>query len=112
LHVFDVQTKRLKIFYTFFCSEHFQNFFNFIYLKTKYRLSRMYFPLVFMTSAQRLGRSRMPLKFVFLGPLRFQNFYPLSDCLTSKISDSQNVQGLANMGGGVAFPSQIRLFFL
>ena len=38
--------------------------------------------------------------------VRFRNFQPLNNCLTSKISDSQKVRGPANMAGGVEIPRQ------
>ena len=44
--------------------------------------------------------------------LRFQNFYPLNNCKTRYLSDGKKRQGLANMSGGVAVPSQTRVFFL
>ena len=65
---------------------------NFFYLKTKFHLSSMYSPLVFMTSVlvdhECLWCSipgtwcQKAFKVQFLGPLRFQNFYPLNNCKT------------------------------
>jgi hypothetical protein len=50
--------------------------------------------------------------YLFLYLFRFQNFYPLNNFKTCYLSVSQKGKGLANMAGGVAVPSQTRLFFL
>ena len=56
--------------------------------------------------------SQETFEVLFLGPLRFQKISPLNDCLTSEISGSQKVQGLANMVGGAAVPSELGYFSL
>ncbi len=42
----------------------------------------------------------------------FQKFYPLNSCKMCSLSESKKTQCLANMAGGVAVPSQTRVFFL
>jgi hypothetical protein len=46
----------------------------------------------------------------FIGPLRFQNVYHLNNCLMSEISDSQKVQGLANMAGNSSSQPNLAIF--
>ena len=56
--------------------------------------------------------SQNTFKIRFFDLFRFQNVYPLNNFKTCYLSVSQKGKGLANMAGGVAVPSQTRLFFL